>query len=137
MVHRPVEFKLKFDHEHKLLLITMGEVVTEASALAATAAVRTFAAAQDLRSGIADLSAVERIEVSTNFIKYLAARPPAIPAEKTIILVAPRDETYGMSRMFQMLRDGLGGWFHVVHSMVEAYELLGIESVNLTSPVSY
>jgi len=114
----------------------MGEVVTEASALAATAAVRTFAAAEDLRFGIADLSAVERIEVSTNCIKYLAARPPAIPAEKTVVLVAPRDETYGMSRMFQILRDGLGDRLHVVHSMVEAYELLGIESMNLTAPVS-
>ena len=131
-----MEFILKFDHEHKVLLITMGEVVTEASALAATAAVRAFAAAQDLRSGIADLSAVERIEVSTNFIKYLAARPPAMPVEKTIILVAPRDETYGISRMFQILRDGLGGWIHVVHGMEEAYELLGIQSLNLTTPVS-
>ena len=131
-----MEFILNFDHEHKLLLITMGEVVTEASALAATAAVRTFAAAEDLRFGIADLSAVERIEVSTNCIKYLAARPPAIPAGKTVILVAPRDETYGMSRMFQILRDGLGGRLHVVHSMVEVYELLGIESLNLTAPLS-
>ena len=131
-----MEFLLNFDHQHKLLLITMGEVVTEASALAATAAVRTFAATQDLRSGIADLSAVERIEVSTNFIKSLAAGPPAIPAGKTVILVAPRDETYGMSRMFQIIRDGLGVRLHVVHSMVEAYELLGIESLNLTAPVS-
>ena len=131
-----MEFILNFDHGHKLLLITMGQVVTEASALAATAAVRTFAAAEDLCFGIADLSAVERIEVSTNFVKYLAARPPAMPAGKTVILVAPRDETYGMSRMFQILRDGLGGQLHVVHNMVEAYELLGIKPLNLTAPVS-
>jgi hypothetical protein len=131
-----MEFLLNFDHEHKLLLIRMGEVVTEASALAATAAVRTFAAAEDLRFGIADLSPVERIQVSTNFIKSLATSPPAIPAEKTVVLVAPRDETYGMSRMFQILRDGLGVRFHVVHTMVEAYEMLGIESLNLAAPVS-
>ena len=36
-----MEFTLEFDREHKVLLITMGKVVTEASALAAASAVRT------------------------------------------------------------------------------------------------
>jgi hypothetical protein len=38
-----------------------------------------------------------------------------------------------MSRMFQLLRGGLEDDFHVVHSMDEAYELLGIQSLHLVA----
>jgi len=126
-----VEFGLEFDREQKVLLITMGTVVTEASALAAASAVRTFVASHDPWSVVADLTAVERIEASASFVRYLAARPPAIQSGRMVILVARRDETYGMSRMFQLLRRGAEDRFHVVHEMGEAYELLGVSSLGL------
>ena len=127
-----MEFALRFDHEQNVLVITLGEVVTRASATAAAAAVRTFIAAQDVRVTIADLSAIERIEVSPNFVWFLSEKTPVIPPNQLCILVAPKDETYGMGRMFQMLRDGMGGRFEVVRSMEEAYKLLGLRSLHLT-----
>jgi hypothetical protein len=33
-----------------------------------------------------------------------------------------------MSRMFQILRDNRGGYLDVVHTLQEAFELLGLES---------
>ena len=126
-----MEFTLEFDRDHKVLLITMGKLVTEASALAAASAVRTFAGIHDPWSAIADLRAVEKIDASASFVRYLAARPPAIRRRKLVILVARRDETYGMSRMFQLLRGGAENHFHVVHSMDEAYELLRVRSLDL------
>lgn len=122
-----MEFILDYDRDQKILLITMGAVVTEASTAAAVNAVRSFVSIEDPNAGIADLSAVSRIEVSREFIKYAAARPPAIPDQKLCILVAPREVTYGMSRMFQILRGGVN--FQVVHGMDEAFGLLHIQSL--------
>ena len=124
-----MEFTLDYDRNQQILLITMGAVVTEASMAAAVNAVRSFVAIEDPNAGVADLSFVNRIEVSRDFIKYVAARPPAIPAEKLCILVAPAEFTYGMSRMFQILRGGVN--FQVVHAMKEALELLGVQSLRL------
>ena len=126
-----MEFTLEFDRKHNVVLITIGKVVTDESALAAASAVRTFVAGHDPCSAIADLTAVEKIDASTSFVKYLAARPPAIRGGSMVILVARRDETYGMSRMFQAIRGGVEDCFHVVHAMDEAYGLLGIESLDL------
>ena len=125
-----LEFTLEFAREHKVLLITMGKLVTEASALAAASAVRTFVGTHDPWSAIADLTAVEKIDASASFVRYLAARPPAIRKGTMVILVARRDETYGMSRMFQLLRGGAENQFHVVYSMDEAYELLGVRCMD-------
>ena len=128
-----VEFALRFDAQHRVLVVTMGAVVSEASAAAAVSAVKSFFAIEDPVSGIADLSAVEKVAVSASFVKYLAVRPPAIPTPKRCIVVAPRDVTYGLSRMFQILRDGVN--FEVVHSMKEACDLLGIDLSGELTPV--
>jgi hypothetical protein len=125
------DFTLQFDPEHHVLLISMGKVVTQASASAAANAVRSFVTLQNVDAGIADLSAVERIGVSADFVRFLASKPPAIPCGKVSILVAPRDETYGMSRMFQILRERVEDSLKVVHTLQEAYGLLGLDSLNL------
>jgi hypothetical protein len=44
------------------------------------------------------------------------------------IAVAPRTDIYGVSRMFQLLRDSRGSYLEVVHTLKEAFELLGMES---------
>ena len=116
-----VDFTLEYDRGRNVVLITLGRFVTQASAMAACAAVRAFIAAQDVGATIADLSMIEEIDVPPNFVWFLAERTPAVPANKPCVLVAPRDATYGMSRMFQMLRDGMGEHCEVVRTLDEAY----------------
>jgi hypothetical protein len=123
-----VDYNLQFDSDHRVLLITLGEVVTEVSAAAAYAAVQRFIAAHGPFSGITDLSAVEKLSVSADFVRSLAAMDPMIPAGMSRIAVAPRPAVYGISRMFQILREGKGSYLEVVHTLQEAYALLGLKS---------
>lgn len=60
-----MDYTLQADSEHRILLVTLGERVTEASALAAYSAVERFNAAQAAHSGVTDLSKVEKLDVST------------------------------------------------------------------------
>lgn len=123
-----MDFTLQSDPEHRVLLVTLGKTVTEASALAAYTAVEQFIAAEGPHSGITDLSGVEELNVSSGFIRFLAAKPPMIPDGMSRIAVAPRVDIYGVSRMFQLLRDSKGSYLEVVHTLKEAFELLGMES---------
>lgn len=119
---------LRFDRKQQVLLITYGTVATHASALAAYTAVERFVAAEGPCSAIADLSAIEGIEVTADAVRSLAWTPPAIPAGKQCIIVAPRAGVYGISRMFQLYRGAMSIDVQVVHRLEEAYTLLGLES---------
>ena len=119
---------LQFDPQHEIWLITLRGVVTEASALDARAAVERFIAAEGPWAGIADLSGIERAEISAEFVRSLAARRPVTPRGKLCILVAPQDLIYGLSRMFQIRRNQIGSDLKIVHTLDEAFALLGLES---------
>jgi hypothetical protein len=123
-----VDFTLQSDPEHRVVLVTLGKIVTEASALAAYTAVEQFIVAEGPHSGITDLSGVEKLNVSPDFVRLLAAKPPMIPDGMSRVAVAPRADIYGVSRMFQLLRDSRGSYLEVVHTLKEAFELLGMES---------
>ncbi len=58
----------------------------------------------------------------------LANSAPAFPAATMRVLVAPRDISYGMVRMFQILGETKRPNMHVVRTMDEAYRLLCVES---------
>jgi len=122
------DFTLQFDPERRVLLIAMGRVVTQDSSTAAAAAVRRFFELHETNCVVADLSAVEKVDASARFIWFLAEGPPAVPAGKMTILIAPQDEAYGLSRMFQTIRmDKRQADLQVVRSRKEAYELLDAE----------
>jgi hypothetical protein len=73
---------LRFDRKHQVLLITLGKLATQASALATYSAVERFVAAEGPCSIIADLSLLEKVEVPGHFVRSMAWMPLVIPAEK-------------------------------------------------------
>jgi hypothetical protein len=123
-----MDYTLRFDSQHRVLLVTLGKVVTRVSALAAYIAVERFLAANGPCAEIADLSAVEKAEIPGSFVWSLARRPRAIFSGKPLILVAPKPVVYGLSRMFQIARDEEAGGYQVVHTFEEAIALLALET---------
>jgi len=121
-----LEFRLQFDRVQRVLVITMGTVITEDSVIAVRTAVHSFLEVEDPLSVVADLSLVERIKVSTDFVWSITAKPPELAVGRPCILVAPKEATYGMSRMFQILRNVPS--LEVVHSMKDALALLGLKA---------
>ena len=117
---------LKFDRLRRLLLVTFGKVATRESSLAAYTAVARFLAVEGPCSIIADLSAIERIEITADAVRSFAWTPPATSAPKPCIIVAPRVVVYGLSRMFQLYRDSMSIDIQVVHTLQEAFKLLRV-----------
>ncbi|HEY7610281.1 MAG TPA: hypothetical protein VIF14_13690 [Alphaproteobacteria bacterium] len=121
---------LLVDRKQRILVARLGSVLTEAALTAMRAAVRRFVAKEGPCPAILDLSAVDRAEVSSRFIADLAESGPTIPGE-TRVLVAPKPEIFGLSRMYELQQNRTAGPTLVVHTLAEAYEALGVRDLDL------
>jgi len=86
-------------------------------------------------AGILDLTQVPAFPISSNTVRVLAALEPAIPAERRRVIVAREAVMYGLARMFELIRDLMGGQFQVVRSLEDAYDMLGVRPEDFTQRV--
>jgi hypothetical protein len=118
---------IDLDPEHRVLRITVTtRVLTDERLTDMYRLTERIASQGGPYSAITDLSQVESLPISAETIRNLAASNPAVPSGTPRVIVAKDDVGYGLSRMFQLSRDSMGGQLHVVHSLDEAYDLLGV-----------
>jgi hypothetical protein len=86
-------------------------------------------------SGILDLSKVEHMPVTAGTIRTLAWSAPALPAGTPRVIVAREPIVFGLSRMFELSRDAMDGELRVVHSIDEAYGVLGVTAADFSQRV--
>jgi hypothetical protein len=125
-----LSFAADFDAINNVLRITIDGQLTDSVALDCSETLRKCAALFPGRHNIVDLSQVTKYDVSPDAIRQLAVMPPS-PVQATsrmLVVVAPKEHAYGMSRMFQLLTERSRPNQHVVHTMDEGFELLGIKS---------
>jgi len=79
-------------------------------------------------AAIIDFSDVTSFDVSQGTMRHLASMAPILPDPHPRCIVAPSDFLYGMMRMFQMLSRKGREQLHIVRTMTEAYEVLGIKA---------
>ena len=83
-------------------------------------------------AAIFDLSGVRRSTIPADAIRSFALRAPAVPEGRTRVEVAKEPSVYGLARMFQLYRDSMGGQFQVVHTLEEAYGVVGVRPEDFT-----
>ncbi len=123
-------FTFEFDRKNKILLVRVEGKLTEQLLADCYAAIRQYSVATDASVGIFDLSAVTQYSVSTDFIRQLARREPAMPdATQRLRIIAVEDTTgYGLARMFQIVGEPERPKLHVVRTFDEALAALGVQS---------
>jgi hypothetical protein len=126
---------MDFDTKNNLLRVTLEGRLTDAILLDAYATVARYVISHGPCRGLVDISGVTKFDVSSNAIRELTRRSPAIPKGYMRVMVAPLDSMFGMVRMFQILTELTRPDFHVVRAIDEAYRLLRVESPEFT-PVS-
>src|SRR5512141_654968 len=75
-------------------------------------------------SGICDFSNIDKLQVTSNMVKDLAARPPVVLPGFKHVIVAPQDYVYGLVRMYETLTGRTNTI--IVRSLDEAYKTLGL-----------
>ena len=124
-------FRFEIDAENRILLMRfMEQRLTDESLADVYAALRQYSIATNPHAVIGDFSAATQVELSVDFLQKLALEEPAVPqaAQRGRIAVFPDDVGFGAVRMFQMFAGPTRPLLHVVRSLEEALEALGVES---------
>jgi hypothetical protein len=123
-------YHFEFDRANNVLLIRVAGSLTDEALVECYEAIRKYATQTDAGAGIFDFSSVTEFPVSTELIRRLARREPAMPhaTSRPRILVAPQAQAFGLIRMFQILGETTRPMLQVAHNMDEALNLLGISS---------
>jgi hypothetical protein len=123
-----VAFALDFDAKNNILRVTLEGRLTDEILLDSYTTAAGYVASHPPCRGIVDFSGVTKFEVSSGAMRELAGKAPAFPEANMRVLVAPRDSSYGMVRMFQILGEKKRPNMHVVRTLEEGYGLLGVEA---------
>jgi hypothetical protein len=123
-------FRFEFDSANKLLLGRFEGKFTDESLSEFLRAIRDRSIATDARAGIGDYSAVTEFSVTSEFIRYIANKEPAMPdaTRRPRVLVFPATAGFGIARMFQIMGEPRNPLLKVVHTLDEALAELGVQS---------
>jgi len=83
-------------------------------------------------AAIFDLSATKETTIPTNTVRSLAHRPPSVPMGRKQVVVGEEPVIFGLGRLFQMCRESIGSEFQIVHTLEEAYNILGVRPEDFT-----
>jgi hypothetical protein len=121
-----MSIELLYDAKHRILLIRVSGRGTEEVLAAMQDAARRFVARNGACDGIIDFSAVQEIDVSSQFVARLAQQKAVLSGHRRVI-VASKEIVFGLSRMFGAQQDAATGEAPiVVRSLREAYEVFGV-----------
>ncbi len=121
-------FRFELDPVHRILRTEFSNSVTEDDLMYFYRMSALFVENIDPLSAITDFSAATSIECSAEFIRSLAALPPAMPkTERPRVVVAPMDQVFGLARIFAAEGAATRPNFHVVRSVQEALAIIGTQ----------
>jgi hypothetical protein len=128
-----MDYRIDLDPRHSVIRATItAAVLTHELAEECCQSVGRIASRGGPYAAIWDLSGVTGTTASANDVRSRALSPPAVPGGRTRVLVAKEPVMYGLCRMLELTRDTMGGLLQVVHSLEEAYEIVGVRPEDLT-----
>ena len=130
MYYFSVGFTFAFDRANQILLVRVEGRLTDQLLEECYAAIREHSVETDAHMGIFDLSGVTQYLASSEFIRQLAKREPAMPdATNRMRIIAVENTTgYGLARMFQIVGEKGRPKLQVAHTLDEALAVLGVQS---------
>ena len=123
-------YHFEYDAGHELFVVRMYGRITDDTFKASYAATPQYLERRNIRAALMDLSDVESYEVSSAAMRDVSRLPPLFPDPTPRWVVAPQDHIFGMARMFQMLSPSGRDMLHVVRSMRDALQAIGIHTAH-------
>jgi hypothetical protein len=127
-----MDYQIDLDPTHSVIRLTVtAEIITLEMAEGAYICLKRVASHGGRYAAIYDLAVPKSTMLPTGLIRRFARRPPSIPMGRTHVVVGKEPGIYRVACIFQMCRDTLGRQieghkFEVVHSLEEAYDIVGV-----------
>ncbi len=118
---------LQYERRRHILLIRFEGVVTDEVLLEGYRRVRRWFDLHGLCGNISEFTAVTDFNITGSSIRFLASNSPLVPEGFVRIIVAPRDDVYGMARMFEMQGSAMGNRVDIVRDFQDALKLAGLD----------
>jgi hypothetical protein len=125
-------FRLAFDTENKILLLSAEGVVTDQLVLDGYDLVKSCWDRYGACSYIIDYSQATEILLSAEAVRKLARKKPILQPQCFQLNVAPQNEMHRLARMYQIVSTQTRPTFQVVRTMEEALKLIGVASATFT-----
>jgi len=127
-------FQFEFDPLHQIIRIMFSEVVTEDDLMSFYRMAALLVQRLDPQAAVVDFTSVNSFDISVEFMRSLAALPPAIPQpERPRVVVAPADYVFGLARLFAVEGEATRPNFHVVRSAQQAWAILEVQKPEFTA----
>lgn len=125
-------FRFEFDSANRILLVRVEGRLSDKLLAECYEAIGKYSTATNASAGIFDMSAVTQFAVSSEFVRQLAKREPAMPdASRRMRIIAVENTTgYGLARMFQIVGETERPMLQVVRTVDAALGVLGIKSTH-------
>jgi len=122
-------FRLDTDATNKIIRISFEGEETGQVLRDAQAALRSCWERLGPWPCIVDLTGVTEATFPSEAVRTIARSQPIVSMECLLVAVAPKDVSYGLARMFELLiHEERGPYVRVVHTMDEALDLIGVKS---------
>jgi hypothetical protein len=123
-------FRFEFDHANRILLLRVEGQLSDELLAECYDEIRKRSVETDARMAIFDFSSVSKFPVSSDLVRQLARREPAMPdATNRIRIIAAENTTgFGLARMFQIVGEKDRPLLQVVRTLDDALVALGVQS---------
>lgn len=121
-----MNFKVDLDPSHSVIRLTVfEEAVSLECAQSIYECLSRIASSGGPYAAIYDLSRVKSTSIPTDLVRDFARRQPSVPTGRAQVVVGKETVIYGLARLFQLCGENVGHPFEVVHSLKEAYNMVG------------
>ena len=128
-----MHYHIELDPTHSVIRLTVKEqTVSQECAEDFYQRLKQVASEGGPYAAIYDLSIPKDTSIPTDMVRRFAWRPPAIPMGRPHVVVGKAPAIYGLARVFQMCLQFRHGEFEVVHTLEEAYDIVGVRPEDFT-----
>jgi hypothetical protein len=128
-----MDFQVDLDPQHSVIRLTItAEIVTLELAEDCYVRLSQLSSSGGPYAAIFDLSATKNTTITTELVRAFARRRPSIPTGRPQVVVGKHPVIYGLARLFQICEENTGKEFEVVHTIEEAYAIVGARPEDFT-----
>ncbi len=122
------DFHFEYDDENKIFAVRVTGRATDEVFRVAYATVNGYLEGREVRGALIDLSACEHFGVSAAAIRQMSAQHPVFSDPTPRYVIATQAHVFGMARMFQIVSPRGREALHVVRSVQDAHDALGLRA---------
>jgi hypothetical protein len=131
-----MNYRIDLDPAHAVIRLTiLAEVVSWGLAEDCYRRLSAVTSTGGPYAAIYDLSATKNTTIPTDMVTLFALRTPSIPMGRPHVIVGKEPAIFGLARVFQMCREFTHAEFEFVHTLEEAYHIVGVRPGDFTERI--